>query len=186
MVKPASLAASSRAPVAVGPGAGSAAPFVPSHVWGPAVAVVTACASVVTGPSKTVRFGPSTRRLTVTGNAFAAGAEAKRSKSAATGAAPLIRSIMEPPFPRGLCWPRPESGLLAWGSTSRLPGEPSTPQWPLRRLSARSQWRDRAGVAPDFPVPPAENERRQDTRTPGRLESQSLQSPATSRHRLGD
>ena len=37
-------------------------------------------------------------------------------------------------------------------------------QWHQRRISARSQWRDRAGFAPDFPKPPAD-ERRKHNRT---------------------
>jgi hypothetical protein len=36
-----------------------------------------------------------------------------------------------------------------------FPGS-SAPQWLMRRLLARSQWRDRAGFSPDFPRPPAD------------------------------
>ena len=76
----------------------------------------------------------------------------ERAATSATGSAVRrSRVSIEPPLPRGSYGLRPESGLLASDSAPRLPGEPSAPQWLMRRISARSQWRDRAGFAPGFP-----------------------------------
>src|SRR3954468_11968995 len=84
----------------------------------------------MTWPSKIVSAIPSTRRLTVTGTASAAGAAARESTTSATGSAVrLSRVSIEPPLPRGSYGLRPESGLLASDSTPRLPGEQSAPQW---------------------------------------------------------
>ena len=72
---------------------------------------------------------------------------------------------------------RPEPGLLAWGSAPRLPGRPSAPSGIMRRISARSQWRDRAGFSPDFPRPPADGPRKH-TPAVGQTRTPPLQSPA--------
>src|SRR4029079_12009109 len=64
----------------------------------------------------------------------------------------------EPPFLRGIVLA--DRRQVSWlpGRPPRLPEAPcasvADPQVSRRRF-ARSQWRDRAGFAPDFPWPPA-------------------------------
>src|SRR5918998_3171448 len=102
--KPLSRAPSSRAAVAVGTGAGWAPALGPSQGWlPPDDAVGIAWPSVVTGPSKIVLDAPSTRRLTETGAAPAAGA-ATAAMARATGSALRVRLVMWPPLPRGFVW----------------------------------------------------------------------------------
>src|ERR671915_764061 len=122
-----------------------------------------------------VCVAPSTRTSTVTGAAPATGADAATMARAA-GTAPLIWLVMATLSSR-VVWLRPGPGLLASDSAPRLPGKPSASQWHQRRISARSQWRDRAGFAPDFPKPPAD-ERGKHNRTDGRAHNLPLQSPA--------
>ena len=63
------------------------------------------------------------------GAATAAGAANGEQESAAWQSASEADSVMGHPFHEGRMWLRPESGLLAWGSSPRLPGEPSAPRW---------------------------------------------------------
>src|SRR5438876_4492204 len=91
--------ASSRAVVGVPPAVGLAPPFVPSHLCEPPAAVVTVLPSVVTGPSKTVAFVPSTRRFTVTGAATAGTAQRSNRRPAR---ARYRWSMTSLPFPRGI------------------------------------------------------------------------------------
>ena len=84
------------------------------------------------------------------------------SASSAVAAATRICQASEPSLPRGLS--RPGRRQVSWlpGLPPRLPGERCSPvaPSPARDASAecdgcsRSQWRDRAGLAPDFPLSP--------------------------------
>jgi hypothetical protein len=73
---------------------------------------------------------------------------------------------------------------VSWLGAPRraFPGNRRFPSGSLRRLNARSQWRDRAGLSPDFPRPPAD-ERGHPTPPAGRpprgqLACTPLESPA--------
>ena len=83
-----------------------------------------------------------------------------------------------PSLPRGVSVARPEAGLLASGSTSRLPGEPTAPRWlratPQRPVTVAGPRRIRTGL----PFTTGRSERRENTPMPGRVRRQSLQSPA--------
>ena len=155
-VKPLRRAPSSSAAVAVGTGDGNAPALVPSHGCGPPDdAVVMVCPSVVTGPSKIVLVAPSTRRLTETGAAPAVGA-ATAAMASATGSEPRMRLVMGHPFLEGhmadgrgqVSWLR--APRRAFPECRRHPSGISDASAPV------SQWRDRAGFAPDFPGPPAD------------------------------
>ena len=91
------------------------------------------------------------------------GAERRQCGSGAARHAHVDRlSSCEPPFPRRS---RARRSAGDWLAGVRSPGFRAPrrafpralwrPQWQLRRLIARSQWRDRAGFSPDFPWPPA-------------------------------
>ena len=163
--------------MAVGPAGPGRPPLVPSHLNVPPAGVVTWCPSVVTGPSNVVLRAPSTRTVTVAGAANAGAAHAV-SRSSATGVARLIESVMGRPFLEGLDGTAggrsPGSGLHVAPSREAV----GFPVALMRRLGARSQWRDRAGFSPDFPSPPADMNALRILRRAGRVRSHSLQSPA--------
>ena len=116
--------------VAVGPGSGSAPPFVPSHVWVPAVASSRRERRSSPVRRRPVLVRPSTRRFTVTGKACAAGAATSADRTSAAGALyGGVDRTSSHPFLGGRMGFRPEEGLLASSSAPRLPGEPSAAQW---------------------------------------------------------
>src|SRR3954468_167915 len=132
--RPAPRMAVSMTLVAVGPGVGFAPPFVPSHFCGPLPSLPsTVWAAGVTGPSKIVFDGPSTRTVTVVvaASAVAAAGAADAAAAARTARAPVRVFIwISLPF---------REGFVAFGrrQVSWLPGSPVrafpgsvAPQWP--------------------------------------------------------
>src|SRR3954469_13742538 len=132
--RPAPRMAVSMTLVAVGPGVGFAPPFVPSHFCGPLPSLPsTVWVAGVTGPSKIVLDGPSTRTVTVVvaASAVAAAGTANAAAPARTASGPLRVFIwVSLPF---------REGFVAFGrrQVSWLPGSPVrafpgsvAPQWP--------------------------------------------------------
>src|SRR3954470_4317476 len=128
--RPAPRMAVSMTLVGVGPGVGFAPPFVPSHFCGPLPSLPsTVWVAGVTGPSKIVFDGPSTRTVTVA--APAAAGTASAAALARTARAPLrVFILISLPF---------REGFVAFGrrQVSWLPGSPVrafpgsvAPQWP--------------------------------------------------------
>src|SRR4051812_2935469 len=124
--------ASSRAPVAVGPAVGLAAPLVPSHLWAPVPSPPsTSWMSVVTFPSKIVFVAPSTLTVTFVGAAVAAVCAAIPGAVLRTTGVPVGVFIeLAPPSAR-------DTWLSAGGRSPGFRGSPVrafpesvAPQWP--------------------------------------------------------
>src|SRR4051794_12868082 len=117
--------------VAVGPGAGFAPPFVPSHFCGPLPSLPsTVWIAGVTGPSKIVFDEPSTRTVTVVGAATAlAAGTASAAAAARTARAPLRVFIwISLPFREGfVAFGRRQVSWLPGLSRPRLPRERGSP-----------------------------------------------------------
>ena len=163
--------------MAVGPAGPGRPPLVPSHLNVPPAGVVTWCPSVVTGPSNVVLRAPSTRTVTVAGAANAGAAHAV-SRSSATGVARLIESVMEPSLPRGSRWHGRRQVSWLWAPRRAFPGSRRLPSGldatPRRPITVAGPRRILTGL----PFTTGRYERAQDTPTPGRVRSHSLQSPA--------
>src|SRR5690349_12649021 len=158
-VSPLARDASSSADVMVGPGVGLTLPLVPSQGCGPSPLSI-GWPSVVTGPSNNVALAPSTRSWTVVGAAEAA-LHASNATAAVASARDLM-CILSLPFLEGSWWLRPEADSWLPGLPSRLPRRRCLPvaSAAVSRTApgcdgrSRSQWRDRAGLSPDFPLAP--------------------------------
>ena len=188
MVKPAASARHRARRWRSGRGDGLAPSFVPSHVCvaaGRRGHVVTVGRH---GPSKIVLVGalhaevhgrrarPAPREPRPGQSRASAAESAVRRRRSVIGATPSSRVVWA--FGRSeVSWLR--APRRAFPESRRLPSGF------MRRISARSQWRDRAGFTPDFPRPPAV-EREQHTPPAASPPAAARIARRTRRHRLGD